>query len=59
MGIERPGTMDSLEIFHKIAQDNTPPNVSVCYVDPLESCEIVSYAAGEMTVPRPDSIETS
>jgi hypothetical protein len=23
MGTEKPGTMDSLEIFYKIAQDNT------------------------------------
>jgi hypothetical protein len=49
--------MDSLEIFYKIAQDNTPPIVSVRYMGAPESCGIANYATGEMTVPRPDSIE--
>jgi hypothetical protein len=57
MGIEKPGTMDSLEIFYKIAQDNTPTNVRVRYMDASESCGIANHATGEMTVPRPDSIE--
>jgi hypothetical protein len=49
--------MDSLHTFYKIAQDNIPPNVSMCCVDPLESCGIASYATGKMTVRRPASIE--
>jgi len=57
MGIERPGAMDSLEIFYKIAKDNTPPNVRVYYMESSESCGSVTYATREMIVPRPESLE--
>jgi hypothetical protein len=46
-----------LDAFNKIAKDNTPPNVSVCYIDVSESQPVATYDADEIRVPRPDSME--
>jgi hypothetical protein len=49
--------MVNLQRLAKIAQVNTPLGVRVKYMPASESSPMANYAAAEMIVPRPDSIE--